>query len=259
MGSRRDYDLCPITRARARRRRLAPARQQVLRTGRERRDAPAPGRRSDASTRTPWRLPDRPGGPVWQHRTGDRDAGTDGGARCGVVALVVGRHRPDVAVDARPAAVVVRRRPAPGPGPTRRLPAPGLPALRLRALVAAAAGPVASIIRRGLLGRPQPAPRRDRVRRDRRHRGGRVLRREARHGRSPLALEGAAAFFIFAPLYVLGLSLILLFGADIAYVDIGVHIPRAYVPFGVSPCAGPGRWSCRGSSPGCRSRRCCCA
>ena len=50
-----------------------------------------------------------------------------------------------------------------------------------------------------------------------------------------VALEGAAAFFIFAPLYVLGLSLILLFGADIAYVDIGVHIPRAYVPFGVSP------------------------
>ena len=50
-----------------------------------------------------------------------------------------------------------------------------------------------------------------------------------------VALEGAAAFFIFAPLYVLGLSLILLFGADIAYVDVGVRIPRAYVPFGVSP------------------------
>jgi peptide/nickel transport system permease protein len=50
-----------------------------------------------------------------------------------------------------------------------------------------------------------------------------------------VALEGAAAFFIFAPLYVLGLSLILLFGADVAYVDVGIHIPRAYVPFGVSP------------------------
>jgi peptide/nickel transport system permease protein len=50
-----------------------------------------------------------------------------------------------------------------------------------------------------------------------------------------LALEGAAAFFIFAPLYVLGLSLLLLFGADIAYVDVGVHIPRAYVPFAESP------------------------
>jgi len=50
-----------------------------------------------------------------------------------------------------------------------------------------------------------------------------------------LALEGAAAFFIFAPLYVVGLSLILLFGADIAYVDLGVHIPRAYVAFGDSP------------------------
>jgi peptide/nickel transport system permease protein len=46
-----------------------------------------------------------------------------------------------------------------------------------------------------------------------------------------IALEGAAAFFIFAPLYVVGLSLILLFGADIAYVDVGIHIPRAYVPF----------------------------
>jgi peptide/nickel transport system permease protein len=52
-------------------------------------------------------------------------------------------------------------------------------------------------------------------------------------------LEGAAAFFIFAPLYVLGLSLILLFGADIAYVEIGVHIPRAYVPFD----DGPLRWA----------------
>jgi len=45
------------------------------------------------------------------------------------------------------------------------------------------------------------------------------------------ALEGAAALFIFAPLYVLGLGLILLFGSDIALVEIGVHIPRAYVPF----------------------------
>lgn len=53
------------------------------------------------------------------------------------------------------------------------------------------------------------------------------------------ALEAAAAFFIFAPLYVLGLSLILLFGADIAYVDIGIHIPRAYVPF----ARGPGGWA----------------
>jgi peptide/nickel transport system permease protein len=56
---------------------------------------------------------------------------------------------------------------------------------------------------------------------------------------SALALEGAAAFFIFAPLYVLGLALILLFGADIAYIDIGVHIPRAYVPFH----DGPLRWA----------------
>jgi peptide/nickel transport system permease protein len=53
------------------------------------------------------------------------------------------------------------------------------------------------------------------------------------------ALEGAAAFFIFAPLYVVGLSLILLFGSDIALVEIGVHIPRAYVPFTESPA----RWA----------------
>lgn len=49
------------------------------------------------------------------------------------------------------------------------------------------------------------------------------------------ALEGAAALFIFAPLYVLGLGLILLFGSDIALVEVGVHIPRAYVPFRESP------------------------
>ena len=53
------------------------------------------------------------------------------------------------------------------------------------------------------------------------------------------ALEGAAAFFIFAPLYVVGLSLILLFGSDIALVEVGVHIPRAYVPF----AEGPLRWA----------------
>jgi peptide/nickel transport system permease protein len=49
------------------------------------------------------------------------------------------------------------------------------------------------------------------------------------------ALEGAAAFFIFAPIYVVGLSLILLFGTDVALVEVGVHIPRAYVPFRESP------------------------
>jgi peptide/nickel transport system permease protein len=49
------------------------------------------------------------------------------------------------------------------------------------------------------------------------------------------ALEGAAAFFIFAPMYVVGLSLILLFGTDIALVEVGVHIPRSYVPFAESP------------------------
>jgi peptide/nickel transport system permease protein len=49
------------------------------------------------------------------------------------------------------------------------------------------------------------------------------------------ALEAAAAFFIFAPIYVVGLSLILLFGTDVALVEVGVHIPRAYVPFRESP------------------------
>jgi peptide/nickel transport system permease protein len=53
------------------------------------------------------------------------------------------------------------------------------------------------------------------------------------------ALEGAAAFFIFAPLYVVGIGLILLFGSDIALIEVGVHIPRAYVPFGASPL----RWA----------------
>jgi peptide/nickel transport system permease protein len=49
------------------------------------------------------------------------------------------------------------------------------------------------------------------------------------------ALEASAAFFIFAPLYVFGIGLILLFGSDIALIEIGVHIPREYVPFGESP------------------------
>jgi peptide/nickel transport system permease protein len=58
---------------------------------------------------------------------------------------------------------------------------------------------------------------------------------------TPLArsLEGAAAFFIFAPLYVVGLSLVLLFGSDVALVEVGLHIPRSYVPF----TEGPLRWA----------------
>jgi hypothetical protein len=57
--------------------------------------------------------------------------------------------------------------------------------------------------------------------------------------RFAVALEGAAAFFIFAPLYVVGLSLLMLFGSGIALVEVGVHIPRAYVPFDQSPL----RWA----------------
>jgi peptide/nickel transport system permease protein len=53
------------------------------------------------------------------------------------------------------------------------------------------------------------------------------------------ALEGAAAFFIFAPIYVVGLSLILLFGSDVALVQVGIHIPRSYAPF----AEGPLRWA----------------
>jgi peptide/nickel transport system permease protein len=53
------------------------------------------------------------------------------------------------------------------------------------------------------------------------------------------ALEASAAFFIFAPLYVFGLGLILLFGSDIALIEVGVHIPREYVPFADSPL----RWA----------------
>ena len=59
-----------------------------------------------------------------------------------------------------------------------------------------------------------------------------------RHTALAHAFEGAAAFFIFAPLYVVGLGLILLFGSDIALIEVGVHIPRAYVPF----ADGPLRW-----------------
>lgn len=53
------------------------------------------------------------------------------------------------------------------------------------------------------------------------------------------ALETAAFVFIATPVYVLGLSLILLFGAGVGTVlDLGVLMPAKYVPFSESP----GRW-----------------
>jgi peptide/nickel transport system permease protein len=38
---------------------------------------------------------------------------------------------------------------------------------------------------------------------------------------------------------VVGLSLVLLFGSDVALVQVGIHIPRSYVPF----TEGPPRWA----------------
>jgi len=62
----------------------------------------------------------------------------------------------------------------------------------------------------------------------------------ARRGTLPArALEASAAFFIFAPLYVLGIGLLLLFGSDVALIEVGVHIPRKYVEFS----EGPLRWA----------------
>lgn len=51
-------------------------------------------------------------------------------------------------------------------------------------------------------------------------------------------LEALAVLFLCTPVYVVGLTLLLLFGAGLALVDVGVTIPTAYVPFGESPA----RW-----------------
>lgn len=62
----------------------------------------------------------------------------------------------------------------------------------------------------------------------------------AAHPGTPLArgLEALAALFVCAPVYVLGLSLLMLFGAEIALVDVGIGIPIEYVP----PSEDPTRW-----------------
>jgi peptide/nickel transport system permease protein len=53
------------------------------------------------------------------------------------------------------------------------------------------------------------------------------------------ALETVAVVFMCAPVYVVGLSLLLLFGAGIAIVKVGLSIPTNYVEFGDSPL----RWA----------------
>ena len=52
-------------------------------------------------------------------------------------------------------------------------------------------------------------------------------------------LEGAAALFMIAPVYVIALILLLLFGAGLGMVGFLAHIPTAYVPFSESPL----RWA----------------
>jgi len=52
------------------------------------------------------------------------------------------------------------------------------------------------------------------------------------------ALEGAAAVFLCAPVYVVGLGMLLLFGRGIAMVHVGVEIPTEYTPLAEHP----GRW-----------------
>jgi peptide/nickel transport system permease protein len=52
------------------------------------------------------------------------------------------------------------------------------------------------------------------------------------------AIETLATIAISAPVYVVGLTLLLLLGTDIGDVDIGLSIPVEYVPFG----EGPLRW-----------------
>ena len=52
-------------------------------------------------------------------------------------------------------------------------------------------------------------------------------------------LEGAAALFMCAPVYVVGLMILLLFGTGLGMVGALAHIPTTYVPFSESPL----RWA----------------
>jgi peptide/nickel transport system permease protein len=49
------------------------------------------------------------------------------------------------------------------------------------------------------------------------------------------ALEGAAALAMCAPVYVVGLMILLLFGSGLGMVDVLAHIPTTYVPFADNP------------------------
>ena len=53
------------------------------------------------------------------------------------------------------------------------------------------------------------------------------------------ALETGAVLFMCAPVYVVGLTLLLLFGAGLAMVRSGIYIPTSYTSFGDSPL----RWA----------------
>jgi peptide/nickel transport system permease protein len=53
------------------------------------------------------------------------------------------------------------------------------------------------------------------------------------------ALETAAVLFMCAPVYVVGLMLLLFFGAGLAIVQSGIYIPTSYTTFGDSPL----RWA----------------
>jgi peptide/nickel transport system permease protein len=59
------------------------------------------------------------------------------------------------------------------------------------------------------------------------------------HNTSAHLLQGAAALFMCAPVYVVGLLTLLLFGAGLGIVGPLAHIPTAYVPFADSPL----RWA----------------
>src|SRR3954468_22301352 len=48
------------------------------------------------------------------------------------------------------------------------------------------------------------------------------------------ALQGAAAFFLCAPVYVVGMALLLTLGSGVAISHVGI-VPTSYVPFGQSP------------------------
>jgi peptide/nickel transport system permease protein len=67
--------------------------------------------------------------------------------------------------------------------------------------------------------------------------GGTLAAGRGRGAAASAAQLGGMAMFC-SPVYVTGMSVLLLFGAGIAVIDVGVGIPVKYVAFG----EGPGRW-----------------